>query len=578
MAIAHDYVVAVSRRAKIAAFCVSGGFLVLLLRLFYIQGINHPYYQEKALQQHWAKVPLPAQRGEIRDRHGLLLAVSQESYSFYADPKEVKDAARVAQQLSPMFAMTEQELLPRLTHPARRFVWLKRQLPRDKAEAVKKLKFAGIYERKEPRRIYPHGKLASHVLGFVSVDQEGLEGIEAGFNTELSGQDGFLWNLKDGRLSRLGIYSPEAPEVKPRDGATVYLTIVARLQYVLETELQKALDEYPSLGAAGVLLDVASGEILAMASLPDFDPNDFLRYDRNTWRNRAVSNAYEQGSVMKPFIIAAALAEKLVTPDTTFFCHHGACRIIPGRVLHDSHPYGTLTVEEIIIKSSNIGTALVGMELGSERLCRYLEHLGFGRKTNIGLPGEATGLMKPAERWSNFTLTSVPMGHEICLTPLQMAAAYTTLAGDGIYRPPSIVKKLHYPGGKVLYRYQPPELRRIYPADTVAKMQKMLRLVVASGTAQKANLKMVAVAGKTGTAQKLDEHGQYSHTKYISVFAGFAPAENPQYCCLLMLDEPQGAYYGGTVAAPAAGRILQQICLHQALLEEYERNSVAKSH
>jgi cell division protein FtsI (penicillin-binding protein 3) len=469
--------------------------------------------------------------------------------------------------------MDEQDILTRLSHPTRRFVWLKRFLSKEKSDEIQQLKLSGVYLRKEPRRVYPHGMLAAHILGFVGVDGEGLEGIEASFQGELAGENGFIWVLKDGRLTRMGIYSPEAPMKKSRDGATVYLTLDMACQDILETELDQAFSEYPSQGAAGVLIEVASGEVLAMASRPSFDPNHFSKYDPKTWRNRALADAYEQGSVMKPFIVAAALSESLVTPDMTIFCHNGACRIIHGRTLHDSHPYGNLTVSEVIIKSSNIGTALIGMKVGSRRLCEYLETLGFGKKTGIPLPGEGTGLLKPASAWTDFTLTSIPMGHEICVTPVQMAAAYTTLAGDGSYRRPSLVQKIVYPDGQVLSHPAPP-LQRIYPRDAVESIQTMLRQVVERGTAKKADVPMIQVSGKTGTAQKLDETGHYSHAKYISVFVGFAPAEKPLFCCLVLLDEPDGAYYGGTVAAPAAGRILQRACLRDAISRQYQRISL----
>lgn len=541
------------------------GILVLLGRLFWIQVLEHEKYKQQAFQQHWTHKKIPARRGDILDRNGVALAMSVPAYSCYCDPKMVKDAAYAAKKLSSVLAIEEETLLSEILNSKKRFVWLKRYLDKETGNKIQSFKLAGVQILKESKRVYPHGRLACHVLGFTGNEENGLEGVEGNFQPELSGEDGFQWELKDGRLAKPKIYAPHAPAKKPINGANIYLTIDMIMQSIVEKELQNAVQQYQAKGACGVLLDARTAQVLALASFPDFDPNAFSSFPRETWRNKAITDAYELGSVMKPLVVAAALNEKITTLDTKIFCHHGAYRIIPGRTLHDTHGYGELTVAEVLIKSSNIGTTKIGMQMGSQTLCHYLELLGFGKKTGIELPGESTGLLKPASKWTNFTLTSVPMGHEIGATSLQMAVSYLPIAGDGIYRPPTIIQKIVYPDGTTLHRYQSPEIKKLYSLSLVKEMQQVLRSVVQKGTAQKANIKNVAIAGKTGTAQKLDSSGKYSHEQYISVFVGFAPFDNPRLCALVMVDEPQGAYYGGTVSAPPVANILKK-CLF------YEKN------
>ncbi|NUM35777.1 MAG: penicillin-binding protein 2 [Candidatus Brocadiae bacterium] len=551
-------------------FLIIFAILFLIGRLFWIQVLEHEKYKQQAFQQHWIHKEIPAKRGDILDRNGIILATSIPTYSCYCDPKMIKDVHGAAKKLSPVLEMEEDKLVPFLTHPKRRFVWLKRFLDKETSQKIQSFKIAGVQTIKETKRVYPHGKLASHVLGFTGNEENGLEGVEANFQAELSGENGFQWELKDGRLAKPKIYDPYSPMKKPVNGADIYLTIDHIMQSIVEKELQDAVSRYEAKGACAVLLDAKTAQILALASLPDFDPNDFRSFPRSTWKNKAIADAYELGSVMKPLVVASALSEKLVSMDTTIFCHHGSCKIIPGRTLRDTHGYGDLTVAEILIKSSNIGTTKIGMQMGAKTLCHYLELLNFGKKTGVELPGESPGILKPAHKWTNFTLTSVPMGHEICATPLQMAASYLPIAGDGIYRPPSIVEKVVYPDSKTLHRYQSPDIKKIYSGQTIKEMQQVLRLVVEKGTAQKANIKKVEIAGKTGTAQKLDSTGGYSHEHYISVFVGFAPYKNPTLCALVMVDEPKGAYYGGTVSAPPVANILKQCIFYEkSLIKKY---------
>ncbi len=558
-----EYSTMIHRKATYALFCVILGFIGLIIRLFWIQVVEHSSLQEAAIQQHWTKKKIPGQRGMIYDRYGKILAMSVLSMSCYIDPKQISDSETTATKLAESLGLDKANVLKKINIPNRRFVWIKRFLEPDEFAKVQAFKLPGIFFQKEPKRVYPQGKLAAHVVGFVGTDQQGLEGIEASFDPELSGREGFQWVLKDGRKARWSIRAPYIPEEQPQHGASLYLSLDIAIQEIVENELNQGMQQYEAKGAAGIVLEVATGDILALASRPTYNPNDFGLATASERRNRAIADAYELGSVMKPLTVAAALSQGVVSSESHVFCHQGAYRIIPGRVLHDTHRYGDLTVAQVLIHSSNIGTAKIGMMLGSKHLCTYLQAVGFGEKMGIELPGESPGLLKPAAKWTDFTLTSVPMGHEILATPLQMANAYLVIAHNGTYRPCQIIKKMVLPSGEALFRPQE-EQRRVYPEPIVAEMRKILRAVVQEGTAKRANIKEVAIAGKTGTAQKI-VGGQYSHSQYIAVFVGFAPAENPELCVLVMLDEPSGAYYGGTVAAPMVANIIKKSLLHRTL-------------
>jgi cell division protein FtsI/penicillin-binding protein 2 len=560
--IEKSYHAEIIKKSRIVLLFLMGALIFLILRLFWIQVVQHKEYKELALRQHWRKKLIRAERGQIRDRHGRLMAISVPGFSCYTDPKMVKDKEKTAEKLSFILKIAKSKLVKQLSHPKRRFVWLTRLLSEEKAREIKQLRLPGIYLQKEPRRLYPYGTLAAHILGFVSLDHEGVEGVESSFNPELRGKDGFTWEIQDGRMARWEIYSPQAPSQWPQNGATIYLTIDTVLQHFLEAELEKAVEMHHAVGGAAILLEVRTGDVLAMASRPIYDPNRFREYSSKTWRNKAISDVHELGSVMKPLILAAALSEGVLSTDTMVDCGKGACRIIPGRILHDTHPYGNLTARDVIVKSSNIGIARIGLMLGPQKIYHYLTNVGLNQKTGIELPGEGVGILKPAARWNNFTLTSVPMGHEICATPLEMVAAYNTLAGDGIYRPPAIISKMEYPDGAVLYRYQPGELKRVYPREVAKSMRQILRGVVESGTAKRANIKEVCVAGKTGTAQKLAKTGGYSSSDYLAVFVGFAPADSPTLCCLVMVDTPKNFHTGGVVAAPVVAHILKNALSH----------------
>lgn len=539
-------------------------FILLSIRLFYLQIIRHNYYKEQAFQQHWKKQILPARRGCIYDRNGNVLALSIPAFSCHANPKLVKNPEETAKILASILNLSIEKVLSLITHPTRRFVWIKRKITNEEKESVEKEKLPGIAFTEESKRVYPNKSLAAHIIGFCDMDQRGLEGIEASFQEELSGKDGLQWTLKDGRTKQHRIHLPEAPYLQASHGGDVYLNIDIHQQAIVEQELDNVMKKQEAKGAACVLLDVKTAEVLALASRPTFDPNDYKNVPRENLRNKAISDAFELGSVMKPFVVSAGLAEKKITVDTMIDCGPGYCKIIPGRVLHDSHKIGVVPVTEVLKQSSNIGSAKIGMMLGKEKLYQYLTNLGFGKKTDIEISGESIGILKNVQRWTDFSMTSIPMGHEICVTPLQMVTAYVTIAGDGIYRKPSLVRKIQYHDGTILYKDMTDSSHFVFDSSLVKKMCEILRSVVTDGTAKQANIKDLAIAGKTGTAQKLDSHGKYVHNKHVATFVGFAPADNPILCTLVMVDEPKHGSYGGTVSGPVVANILRS-CYYYAI-------------
>ncbi len=549
----------IQQKAPIALGVLMFCMLALIGRLYWLQCHQHDYYQKKAFGQQWKKKILPNHRGTIKDRQGNILAISVPGYSCYANPQAVENPEEVAEQLSLLLDKKSAFLSSRLKRKNRKFIWLKRQLAEEQYEKVKALDIRGIGFRKESRRAYPGGKFAAHVLGFVGLENKGLEGIEANFQKELSGQPGYTWQLVDGRLARYAIYRSEAPGIPPVNGADIYLTLDYELQEIAEQQLEKAVEKFRPKKASAILLSVKTGEVLAMTSRPNFDSNHYQKSPQNSWRNIAITDSYELGSVVKPLVAGACMGENLVHSKTIINCHNGAYRI-KGRTLHDHHRYGDLTVAEILIYSSNIGAAQLGEMFGAKKLHTYLQHLGLGNKSKIYLPGESSGILKNHKYWTPSTMLSIPMGHEISMTPLQLVSAFTTLVGDGIYRPPYIVRKIVYPDGKEQHRYLPPNLVRIFPMHVVKEMRNILREVVVRGTAKRANIKGAFVGGKTGTAQKIVD-GRYSHSKHVASFVGFAPYYKPMYCCIITVDEPVGSSYGGVVAAPYVAEILRQAVL-----------------
>lgn len=531
-------------------------FLALAVHLSRIQLLDHVKYRTLARGQQNKKIELPARRGSIVDRNGLTLAESLQVSSVYADPAEIEDVRTAAYQISKVLRLNSSKLA-KLLRKDKRFVWIKRKITDEELIEITKLALKGVYAKHEYQRFYPNGSLGSHVLGFTNIDEKGIEGIELSFDDELSGEPGYKLINRDA-LQRQ-IITPDAEIRLPQHGNHVQLTIDANIQRLTEEELEIACEKWNPLSATAVVMDPMTGEVLAMANVPTYDPNYFRKYSPSARRNLAITDSYEPGSLMKPLVISGAFEHGVTKPDEIIFCEHGKA-VIEGRRLSDTHPHGNLTISDIIAQSSNIGMAKVGMRMGNEKMYRYLKQFNFGEKTGIELPGEINGVFHPLKQWSKkYSLISVSIGHEIAVTPLQFITAFCCLPNGGQWIRPKVVKATISNDKKTKEYYRPSQAAERVISSQVARtiMNPILMRVVTDGTGDKANLLEYDVAGKTGTSQKIQSSGGYAHNKHVGSFIAYAPAERPRICVLVMINEPQkGAYYGGTVAAPVVREII----------------------
>jgi cell division protein FtsI (penicillin-binding protein 3) len=523
-------------------------------RLTYLQTSQHDWLSRRARAQQLDVEPQTAVRGLILDRQGRELARSVGVDSFFADPREIENVDDAASSLARVFKLDATALAARLNEAkdARRgFIWLARKVDDEQSRAVEDLKIKGVYSVEEHQRRYPNGALAAHVVGFVGLDDKGLAGVEQVYNAALTGEPGRF--IVDADAKRRAF---ESSGTESQDGRTIVLTIDQTIQYIVERELSAAVEKTQAKSGAAVVLDPRTGEILALANAPTFDPNDAGSVSADARRNDALQNIYEPGSTFKIVAYTGALEEKLITPDTKIECPGSIS--LPGRVVHD-HARGTLTATEALAKSSNVAAIKLGQKLGNERLYDYIRRFGFGSKTGVELPGETAGLLRPVSKWEPGSIGSIPMGQEVGVTPVQMAAAYAAVANDGVRVAPHLVREVRDAEGRVVEQAQP-ESHRVVSAETASELRGMLEMVTLNGTARAAQLKGYTAAGKTGTAQKIDPKTHaYSQTKYIGSFVGFAPVENPAAVIIVMLDEPVGAHQGGAVAAPVFSEIADQI-------------------
>jgi cell division protein FtsI (penicillin-binding protein 3) len=478
--------------------------------------------------------------------------------SVFADPTEIENISKTTSQLSKTLKLNPTKL-NKLLSKNKRFVWIKRKISDDEFNSLTKLSLKGIYTKHEYQRFYPNKKLCSHILGFTSIDENGLEGIELSFDKVLAGKAGYKLIARDA-LQRQ-IITPDTEIQFPRHGDNVMLTIDTNIQRFAEEELKIAFEKWKPASITAIVMDPMNGEILAMANCPDYDPNHFRKFPADSRRNFAITDFYEPGSLIKPIIVSGILEKGLITPDDVIFCNNGLCEI-DGRVLHDAHGYGNLSVSEIITYSSNIGMAKLGMRMGKENMYEYLSKYKFGERFGIELPGEAGGIFRPLKQWSNkYTLVSISMGHEIAVTPLQFITTFCCIPNGGLLLRPKIVKSIIGNDNKTKEKFQTPQIEKRTMSSNVARniVNPILMKVVTEGTGKNSLLSEYEVAGKTGTSQKTYSSGQYSHEKYVGSFIGYAPARNPRICVLVMVNEPQnGAYYGGTVAAPVVKEIIKQ--------------------
>lgn len=531
-------------------------FLVVLGRAYQLQVVQSQRLAELAQRQSQKIVPLIPKRGIIYDRKMEELAISVEVDSVFAQPAKLENSREVAQKIAPVLGKKPVTLLTKL-RGEEPFLWLQRGISPEQRKAIERYDISGVAFLKETKRFYPQGGLGAHIIGFAGLDGEGLEGIEFGYDEFIRGEPGYIVISKDafGRP-----FTPQtAPARQSLDGSDVILTLDKNLQYAVEKELKRTVQTSSAHGGMAVVMNPRTGEILALAVEPSFDLNHYSGAPAQVRKNRAVTDSFEPGSTLKVFLLAAALEEQAAAPKEMFFCENGAYPV-GGKVIHDTHRHGWLSLADIIKVSSNIGASKVGRKLGRIKLHRYLKNFGFGAKTGIDLPGEVPGFLAPPNTWSEVGLANISFGQGISTTALQLTAALSAIANGGVLMKPYAVKAVKDSSGKLLQENRPKAVRRVVSAETASTVARILRTVMdEGGTGKAARLAGYESAGKTGTAQKALAHGRGYSDKRIASFFGFAPADNPQVVITVIIDEPQGSSYGGIVAAPAFKAIGEQI-------------------
>jgi cell division protein FtsI/penicillin-binding protein 2 len=537
-------------------FCIS--------RLFFIQFFRSNYLAGIAKKQQNLFVELEPARGTIYDTNLKPQAFNIPVDSVYAAPNEIKDKDKeaVIRQLSSVLNLNAAYLHDRI-YRKKSFIWIARKITPEQSSAIKKLNIKGIGLVKESKRSYPNGYLASHIVGFAGMDNSGQEGLELYCDRFLKGEPGWALFLRDARQKKLDLWERM---VLPKDGYSLVLAIDEVIQYIAERELDKAFKAHHAEGASIVVMDPHTGAILALASRPTFDLNVRSSIDKEIMRDRAITDMFEPGSVFKIVTASAALEEKRVTEEDKFFCENGQYRVA-SHILHDHKPHGWLTFREVIEQSSNIGTVKVAQMLGPDTVYKYIKLFGFGNKTGIDLPGEISGVAKPPRAWSKISIASIPIGQEVGVTAIQLASAMSVIANGGQLMKPYLIKEVRDKHGEVIKQFQPVFVNKVISLDTANRIKKILAGAVEEGTGKLAKIEGFTSAGKTGTAQKLEPNGRYSHSKFIASFIGFAPVEDPVVTIVVTVDEPHPYYFGGVVAAPVfknvAGDVIKYLRSNQ---------------
>ncbi len=524
-------------------------FCVVAFRAFQLQVVSGEKLENKARRQYQRTVKIAPSRGVVYDRNMDELAVSMDVDSVYARPARVEDARAVSRALAPMLAVDTRAIRKRLnTDGGRQFVWLKRQVDLASTERSMISGMDGVGSVKESRRFYPNSQLAANLLGFTGIDSDGLEGVELFYDTYLKGSAGSVNAARDAR-GRLMIFDEFDDSV---EGMDVVLTIDKNLQYIAEKAIARTVKEYEAKAATAIVMDPYTGDVLAMATIPSFDPNEIGKYKPHQWRNRAVTDVFEPGSTLKAFLLAAALEEGVIESDDIFFCENGEYDVM-DRTFHDTKKHGWLSTRNIIRYSSNIGAIKIGEKLGESNLYHYLRAFGFGDKTGVGLPGEARGRLRHYDKWSGVSLNTISFGQGISATALQLTSAMGAIANGGFLMQPRVVKELRHMGGKTVKEINPIIIRRVISEDTSEIVTDILASVTTpGGTGVNAAIDGFRVAGKTGTAQKHSKVKRgYEDGKYVVSFLGFVPADKPALVILVAIDEPEHGFSGGGTAAPA---------------------------
>ncbi len=545
------------KRAIIVSTVIICGFFAVMFRLADIMLLNHDSFSVKAKQQQIKEKDISATRGIIFDRKGRKLAINLDTKSLFVDPSRISSPDKVAFALSEIINQKPDRILTRLNRKGR-FSWIERKLSLQYAQKIKDLSIEGIGFLPETKRFYPKRSLASHIIGFVNIDNKGLEGIENKYDRYLTAEGKNIYVARDAKGNVLSdSFNKEIM------GNSLILTIDEGLQYIVEKNLDAAILQWDAAAATVIMMNPHTGEILAMANRPTFDPNNPSKARASHRRNRAITDLFEPGSTFKIVIGVAALEEGIVTPDTLFDCSDGYI-MVGGRRIRDISKNDILTFAEVIQKSSNVGTIKVGLDLGKEKIYEYIKKFGFGERTGIDLIGEVSGFVRPPKRWSGVSVGSISIGYEISVTPLQILRAYSAIANGGFLVTPYVVSGIISPAsfetkGRIVYKAVP-EIRRIISEESANTFKEILAAATEEGsTGTNAAISGNRVAGKTGTALQIDpETGRYCREKAVSSFVGFAPANNPKIATIVVIHEPKGSILGGVVAAPVFRKITDE--------------------
>jgi len=521
-------------------------FLAIVGRAFWLQGVQGSKLASEAVSQQTQSIPLPSLRGDVLDRHDNPIAASEDAATIFAVPSEVRKPALAAEKLAPILDLTEGEVLDDVTAETS-YSPLARKVDLPTAQRIERLELAGIGEDPDSRRTYPQGELATQVVGVVGAEDEGRTGLERGENSVLEGEDGERRMVIDVKGEPIRMETAQEAE----DGEDVKLTLDSAIEQKTEEVLAEVGETYAPKGATAIVMDPRSAQVLAMANWPPVDPMDLSNASAEDLMNRATGFNYEPGSTFKAFTVSAALEEGLVTPETSFYLPsrlHVADRVIEDA---EQRPPIDLTVAQILAQSSNVGAVEIGQKVGATRFSHWIDRFGFGRQTGVQFPGEEIGIVPSLDEYSGSTMGNLPMGQGLSVTPMQMMAGYAAIADGGVLRRPQLVEEV---GDEPIHE---PKGHRVIEAGVAAQVREMLEGVLeAGGTASAVSVPGYTLAGKTGTAQ-VAENGTYSETKYVASFIGFAPAQDPQLLVGVVVDQPQGDIYGGSVAAPAFGKIAE---------------------
>jgi cell division protein FtsI (penicillin-binding protein 3) len=535
-------------------------FGVALWRAYDLQIVNGKRLKSLGERQAQGELSLLPVRGDIYSRNQEPLALTIDVDSVYAHPQKIGHKKELAREVAPVLGLGSRALLKQL-EAGNRFVWLKRHVTPHEKKRLLNLDLSAVHFTKENKRFYPNREIAAHVVGFAGLDCQGLEGIELHYDAALAGTPGFPAGQRDGRGRLIPLSGVEW--LRSTKGHSLILTIDEAIQYHVEEGLRKTVMAWKAKGGQAIVMVPRTGEVLALAAYPTFNPNEFGKYDPSAMRNRAITDCFEPGSTFKAFVAAAALEEGVATPGDLIFCENGSYQY-GGKVIRDDvHEYGWLTFKQVIQYSSNIGASKIGQTLGKDSLYKYIRKFGFGERTGIDFPGEAQGLVRLPYGWSKIDGAAICFGQGVLVSPIQLAAAFSAIANGGLLMKPHLVKRIVNDDGAVIREFQPEVRRQVLSKSTAATVTSILQEVTQEGgTGVEARLSGFSVAGKTGTAQKVDPFtGRYSSKHSVASFVGFLPAENPQLTILAIIDEPRGISYGGVVAAPLFRQIASQ-CVH----------------